>query len=184
MSIFPNLETERLILNQQTLEDSVPILEMFSDPEVTEFYDLSFNSEDEAIALINNDSSRFIEGKGIRWAIRDKATNSFIGGCGINRFEESNHVAVIGYEFCKRAWGKGFATEVISKVIEFIFSADCPKHINKIDAYVMLGNRASEVVLEKHGFKCDGILRSHGYWKGSYHDLKVFSLLRSDTTKI
>ncbi|WP_133406771.1 GNAT family N-acetyltransferase [Parashewanella tropica] len=180
LNSLPILETESLILNEQTLRDVEPIYEMFSDPDVTEFYDLSFSDINEAIALVEDDSKRFNNGKGIRWAIRDKLSNRFIGGCGINRFEESNHVAVIGYEFSKRSWGKGFATEAIGKLVEFIFSENCPKHINKIEAYVMLGNRASEVVLEKRCFKCDGILRAHGFWKGSYHDLKVFSLLRDD----
>jgi len=183
MSKFPILETERLILNQQTLNDSRAILEMFSDPDVTEFYDLSFSTQNEAINLINNDLKQFIEGKGLRWAIREKSNNRFIGSCGINRFEQSNHVAVIGYEFSKNSWGKGFATEAIAILVEFIFSNNSPKHINKIEAYVMLGNHASEAVLKKHGFECDGTLRAHGYWKDSYHDLKVYSLLRSDVAK-
>ncbi|NMP17613.1 GNAT family protein [Thalassotalea sp. Y01] len=69
-------------------------------------------------------------------------------------------------------------------MIDYTFSTDCAKYVNKIEAYVMLSNRASEVVLEKLGFRCDGILREHGKWRGKYHDLKVFSLLCSDTAKI
>ncbi len=180
MNKFPTLETKRLFLDQQTLEDSIPIWKMFSDPEVTQFYDLAFTSKDEAAQLITDDAKQFVDGKGIRWAIRDKVDNQFLGSCGINRFEEGNHVAVIGYELAKNAWGKGIATEATSVMIEYIFSQACPKSINKIEAYVMIGNRASEVILEKHGFQCDGILRQHGYWKGAYHDLKVYSLLRQD----
>lgn len=184
MNTFPTLETQRLLLNEQTFEDSTVIFSLFSDPEVTRFYDLFFTEESEAVELIKNDAKRFNETKGIRWAVRDKSTNQFIGGCGINRFEDSNHVAVIGYEFCKQAWGQGYATEAVAKIVEFSFSKECPKHVNRIEAYTMPGNRASEVVLEKLGFKCDGILREHGHWKGSYHDLKIFSLLRSDLGNI
>ena len=180
MLAFPQLETERLVLNQQVLADSKLIFEMFSDPDVIQFYDLDFSHEGQAIELINNDAKRYELGEGIRWAIRDKATHKLLGGCGINRFECSNHVAVIGYEFFKAYWGRGYATEAIAKLIEFSFSAKCPKHVNKIEAYIMMGNNGSEGVLKKLGFKCDGILREHGYWKGDYHDLKVFSLLRSD----
>ncbi|NMP17722.1 GNAT family protein [Thalassotalea sp. Y01] len=180
MPKFPTLETPRLILNEQTIEDSESVFSMFSDEAVTEFYDLYFTSKDEAIALIEKDAERFIKSKTVRWAIREKDTSEFVGSCGINRFEESNDVAVIGYEFHKNSWGKGFATEAVSKVVDYCFSEQCPKYVNKIEAYVMLGNRASEVVLEKLGFQCDGILRQHGKWKGAYHDLKVFTLLRSD----
>lgn len=183
MDTFPILETKRLILNEQKIGDTQAIFELFSDPYVTEFYDLSFSKESEAIDLINNDAKHFQEGKLIRWAIRDKVTKQFLGGCGINRFEQSNHLAVIGYELNRNSWGKGFATEAVRRVIEFAFSESCPQFVNRIEAYTMLGNRASEVVLEKLGFKCDGILRQHGYWKGGYHDLKVFSLLRTDSEK-
>ncbi|USD36177.1 GNAT family N-acetyltransferase [Ferrimonas sp. SCSIO 43195] len=183
MNNFPIVETERLILDEQSNDDAKAIFAMFSDSEVTEFYDLHFTSENEALELIENDNKSFREQKSVRWAIREKSTNEFVGSCGINRFEESNDVAVIGYELQKRSWGKGFAKEAVSKVVEYSFSNDCPRFINKIEAYVMLGNGASESVLEKLGFQCDGILRQHGKWKGSYHDLKVFSLLRSEGNK-
>ncbi|MDO6642174.1 MULTISPECIES: GNAT family N-acetyltransferase [unclassified Shewanella] len=184
MSNFPIIETKRLILNEQTVDDSKSIFAMFSDSDVTEFYDLHFSIESEAVELIENDTKRFQESKSVRWAIREKSTNNFIGSCGINRFEESNDIAVIGYEFIKDSWGKGYATEAVKSVVEYSFSKQCPKFVNRIEAYVMLGNRASEIVLERLGFKCDGTLRQHGKWKGSYHDLKVFSLLRSDEMKI
>ncbi|TRX55006.1 GNAT family N-acetyltransferase [Thalassomonas sp. M1454] len=184
MSNFPIIETERLILNEQIIDDSKSIFAMFSDSDVTEFYDLHFTKEIEAVELIENDTKRFNERKSVRWAIREKSTNDFIGSCGINRFEDSNDIAVIGYEFIKSAWGKGYATETVKGVVDYSFSERCPKFINRIEAYVMLGNRASEIVLERLGFRCEGTLRQHGKWKGSYHDLKMFSLLRSDTIKI
>lgn len=177
---FPTLETERLVLKEQAIEDADAIYSMFSDEAVTEFYDLHFESKDQAHALINNDAERFKDDKCVRWVIYDKFTNAFIGSCGINRFEESNDVAVIGYELVKSAWGKGYATEAVKQVVEFAFSEQCPKFVNRVEAYVMLGNDASDVVLGKIGFKQDGVLRQLGKWKGAYHDLKLFSLLRCD----
>ncbi len=180
MSKFPTLETGRLILDQQTAEDAMSVFSMLSDPEVTKYYDLTLHSESEAAALIEDDKQRFNNAKAIRWAIRDKTSGEFIGSGGVNRFEESNHVAVIGYEFCKSAWGKGYATEAIGEIVKFIFSKACPTYINKIEAYVMLGNKASEVILAKYKFQFDGTLREHLRKEDTYHDLKVFSLLRSD----
>jgi len=185
MKNFPTLKTSRLVLGEQTLEDVDSIFDLFTDHAVTEFYDLHFENKNQAVDLVNNDAKRFEEVKGIRWTIRNKFNNEYIGGCGINRFEESNDVAVIGYELSKNAWGKGYGTEAVKKMVEYIFSEHCPKFINKIEAYVMIGNTASEILLEKKlGFTCDGILRQHGKWRGGYHDLKVFSLLRSDALNI
>lgn len=180
MKKFPIIETKRLVLDEQVIGDTQAIFSMFSDSEVTEFYDLHFTKPSEAQELIESDAKRFLENKSLRWAIREKPSNHFIGSCGVNRFEESNDMAVIGYEFLKSAWGKGYASEAVKAVVEHVFSSQCPQFVNRIEAYVMLGNRASEVVLEKIGFQYEGTLRQHGKWKDSYHDLKVFSLLRSE----
>lgn len=180
MSDFPVLQTKRLTLNQQKIEDLDAVFRLYSDPQVTEFYDLSLETQAQAVDLIKNDIVAYNEGRSLRWAIRENESQELIGGCGINHFEKINHVAVIGYELSKSHWGKGYATEAVSTLIDFIFSDYCPKFINKIEAYVMIGNQASELVLEKLGFQCDGLLRQHGFWKGQYHDLKVFSLLRCD----
>ena len=177
---FPLLESERLIFREQTLTDAENIFLMLSDPVVTEFYDLHVDSYQQAIDLITNDGERYQQGQCVRWVIHDKQTNKFIGSCGINRFETSNDVAVIGYELVSSVWGKGYATEAINKVVEFLFSEQCPQFVNRIEAYVMLGNMASDTVLNKTGFKYEGILRQLGKWKGNYHDLKLFSLLRSE----
>ena len=100
MKQFPTLYTKRLILNEVLLDDSNAIFEMFSDPEVVEFYDFEvFKREQEAITLIENDSHKFEQSKMIRWAIREKSTGELIGGCGVNRFELHNHVAIISHEF-------------------------------------------------------------------------------------
>ncbi len=182
MNIFPYLETERLFLDETTLNDSEALFKMFTDPSVTEFYDLDvFKSESEALDLIQKDAQAFLDGKNVRWAVRRKDTSEFIGGCGVNHFEPEKHVAVIGYEFTRTSWGQGFATEALIKSIQFIFSRACPQHINRIEAYTMIGNDASEAILTKLGFKCEGTLRDYGFWKNKYHDLKIFSLLRSDT---
>ncbi|MFT4925988.1 MAG: ribosomal-protein-alanine N-acetyltransferase [Phenylobacterium sp.] len=181
MSNFPVLETSRLLLDEVVLTDSSAIFSMFSDPDVTEFYDFEvFRCEEEAIELINKDRQRNQANESRRWAVREKTSGQLIGGCGINRFEPSNHIAVISYEFAQSSWGKGFATEAVNAMMAFAFSDDSPHFVNRIEANTMLGNTGSEGLLAKLGFKLEGVMRDYGYWKGRYHDLKLFSLLRRD----
>ena len=179
-SCFPYIETERLVLDEQVLADVEANWSMFTDEAVTAFYDLHFTDKQQAIDLVKADQQSFQDGKGIRWAIREKNNPLFIGSCGINRFEKANDTAVIGYELAQHAWGRGIATEAVGQLVEFIFSEQCPEFINRIEAYVMIGNTGSEVLLEKLGFQYEGTLRQHGKWRGSYHDLKLFSLLRAN----
>lgn len=181
MNSFPTLSSERLVLNETTADDAQAVFELFSDKRVTEYYDLDvFDSIGQALDLIEGDSKKALDNQMQRWAVREKTSGDYIGGCGINRFEPERHVAVIGYEFHREFWGKGYATEAVSAVIEFAFSSSCPKKVNRIEAYTMQGNLASESLLHKLGFKAEGILREHSFWKGQYHDLTLFSLLKKD----
>lgn len=179
MNGFPRLNTARLLLNETTADDAQAVFELFSDKRVTEYYDLEvFDSIKQALDLIESDAKKTLDNRLLRWAVREKASGNYIGGCGINRFEPERHAAVIGYEFCRAYWGKGYATEAIASVIKFIFSNSCPSTVNRIEAYTMKGNLASEALLLKLGFRAEGILREHSFWKGRYHDLTLFALLK------
>ncbi|MCL1125038.1 GNAT family N-acetyltransferase [Shewanella surugensis] len=74
----------------------------------------------------------------------------------------------------------GYATEALTEVIDFLFSQNSMHRVNRIEAYVMQGNLASETILNKLGFTMEGILREHSYWKGEYHDLSLYALLKKD----
>ncbi|WP_076412226.1 GNAT family N-acetyltransferase [Shewanella sp. UCD-KL12] len=181
MEPFPKLETTRLLLNETTLADTDSVFALLSNPRVLTYYDIEqFQEIDQAASLINSDAGKYAKGLMLRWAVRQKESSKYIGGCGINRFEADRHTAVIGYEFCPSTWGKGFATESLQAVIEFCFSTHCPQHVNRIEAYTMTGNHASEAILGKLGFSREGLLRQHSFWKGSYHDLTLFSILRDE----
>ncbi|HYX18588.1 MAG TPA: GNAT family N-acetyltransferase [Nostoc sp.] len=99
LSSFPELETERLLLRETTLQDAEAIFAVFSDPGVTQFHDLdTFTSIEEAMsttgyayALIGRRAKRFELGDGIRWGIFHKQDNVLIGFCGfqVNPQEQS-----------------------------------------------------------------------------------------------
>ncbi|MDR1402923.1 MAG: GNAT family N-acetyltransferase [Tannerellaceae bacterium] len=71
-------------------------------------------------------------------------------------------------------------TEALETVIDFGFNS---LEINRIEAEVMQGNIVSEKVLEKSGFKNEGVLRQWMYWNGNYYDMTMFSLLKKDYYK-
>ena len=182
---FPILETSNLVLNEITKNDVGSVYELFSNNEVTKYYDLdSFKSSKEADELIKMVRTRFTKSLGIRWAIRQKGTEKCIGTCGFNSWNEKSHSSTIGYDLNKEHWGKGITTEALYGIVESAFNGKLScNNINRIQADTVLGNLASEAVLMKLGFKEEGILRQSGYWKNSYHDLKCFSLLRNEFNK-
>lgn len=52
--------------------------------------------------------------------------------------------------------------------------------LNRIEAFVTVGNNRSLNTLDKLGFKQEGILRDYEYTQGNFHDQVVLALLKRD----
>ncbi|MEH2180963.1 GNAT family N-acetyltransferase [Nostoc sp.] len=172
-SPFPQLETDRLLLRETTLQDAEAIFAVFSDPSVTQFHDLdTFTSIKQAIAVIGRRAKRFEEGEGIRWGIIHKQDNVLIGSCGFT-WNPQEHSAEVGYELASTFWRQGIMTEAVSTILQFGFQK---MGLRFVVAQVMLENIASKKLLEKLGFHSQGVLKQYGFFKGQYHDLEQFLL--------
>lgn len=174
---FPTLRTKRLELIEITPDYVNDIYELFSDPRVTNFYNLiPFQKEKEAAVIIERLHSHYDQKLGIRWGIRLKNSGELIGSAGFNNYTEK-HRANLGYDLKPKYWNQGITTEAIKVVSEYGFRT---LQINRIEAEVMPGNISSEKVLYKCGFKNEGLLRSWMYWNMRYWDMNMFSILKSD----
>jgi ribosomal-protein-alanine N-acetyltransferase len=182
--VFPQLETSRLVLTRIGPADAQFIFELFADPKVVEYCDLEpFLSVDEAVQLIGLFASRFDAGSGIRWAIRERGSESLVGTCGFNSWNKRMRHGTIGFDLKRPYWGRGMMTEAASAVIRAAFSStlSCGK-LHRIQADTMIGNVASERVLTKLGFKEEGIRQGAAYIHGSYRDMKCFGMVHRDET--
>jgi [ribosomal protein S5]-alanine N-acetyltransferase len=176
---FPNLETERLVLRQITLEDVDAVREQFADPEVTEFLDIPpMESNEQAELVILYTLGLFERNEGIRWAISRKGDNHLIGSCG---FESITKVRCrkgqIKYDLARDHWGHGLMSEAMNKVLEYGFEKI---HLNRIEAFVVDDAEKPQELLRRLGFRKEGVMRGHGYWKERFWDEALFSLLRDE----
>ena len=119
----------------------------------------------------------FDEKQRIRWGIAQKQDNSIIGHCGFFDIDRSNCCAEISYCLKRESWGQGFMTEALDAMLKFGFE---DYGLNRIVAKVIKGNARSIRVLQKLGFVPEDILRESLYKNGQYHDLIVFSILKSE----
>ncbi|MEH1831969.1 MAG: GNAT family protein [Nostoc sp.] len=173
LSSFPQLETERLLLRETTLQDAEAIFTVLCDPGVTQFHDLdTFTSIKEAIAIIERRAKRFERGDGIRWGIVHKQDNVLIGSCGFT-WNPQEHAAEVGYELASTFWRQGIMTEAVHTILEFGFKK---MDLRFVVAQVMLNNIASKKLLEKLGFQSQGVLKQYGFFKGQFYDLEQFVL--------
>ncbi|MEZ4663110.1 MAG: GNAT family protein [Caldilineaceae bacterium] len=173
---FPQLETPNLHLRELTEDDAADLLAVFADEEVTRFYDLyAYESEGEALELIDFFTESFEVERSIRWGIARKTDNRLVGTCGyvsLRRFRGE-----IGYELNRAFWRQGIMKEALAAIIQFGFEQ---LKLNRIEALVMVENAASAGLLRSLGFHEEGILREHDYFKGQFHDMRCFALLRRE----
>ncbi|MBD1877053.1 GNAT family N-acetyltransferase [Nodosilinea sp. FACHB-131] len=178
IKLFPQLETERLCLRQLSPSDAKDVFEVFSDDEVTKYYDLAtFTSVERAEQFISRMNEKFATNEGIRWAIALKSTNRLIGTCGYNAVHLGSRRAIIGYELRRDHWGQGYMPEALHAMIEYGF---VKLHLNRLEAFVIPGNEQSFQVLRKLRFFEEGILREYGFWKDQFWDMRCFSLLKRE----
>ena len=173
---FPQLESKNLILRNISLTDVNDIYTIYSNPEVTKYYNIdTFTNIRDAYDLIKNFLSRFKYKKGIRWGIVKRGSNHVIGTCGYNSWINHSYRGEIGYDLAKDYWNQGIMTEALGLIHEYGFYTI---NLNRIEALVIPENNASINVLKKLGFQEEGTLREWGFWKDNFHTVKIFSLLR------
>jgi RimJ/RimL family protein N-acetyltransferase len=73
--------------------------------------------------------------------------------------------------------GKGYMTEAVSIFVPYLFETT---NVHRIQATTLSGNKASQRVLEKCGFRFEGVLRQFSFHRGQYKDAHLYSILRGE----
>lgn len=182
--VFPIIETPRLLLNRLTTGDRGSLFSIFSDPQIIEHYDVErFTTIEDADHLIEYFEARLDSNSGIRWAIRNKASGVLLGTCGFTNWNEFDHCAVIGYELSKEYWGKGYATEAVGAIINFIFSERFHFYVHRVEALILPSNKPSKTLVKSLGFRFEGTLRGKCYWNSDFHDMNMYGIIRDEQVK-
>ncbi|HTK11144.1 MAG TPA: GNAT family N-acetyltransferase [Ktedonobacteraceae bacterium] len=173
--IFPVLETRRLLLREMQLEDIRSLFAVLSDLEVVRFYDTPFTQLEQVERAIERHHFRFLHGDGLRWGITLKDEQKVIGNCGY-AWDKDNHFAVLSYVLGRPYWGQGIMTEALGAIIHYGFEQ---YQLHRIEADVALPNIGSMRVLQKLGFREEGLRKERFFAEGRYYDEKLFALLHT-----
>ncbi len=178
ITMVPTLETDRLILRPITSADAPALLALFGDDEVTQFYDLdTFTTIEHAETLVKQHATIQAAGRGLRWGIEEKGRPQLIGTAGFNEWAKGARRGGLGYDLARAHWGRGLVPEALRAILAYGFGE---MNLNRIEAFVMRGNDRSMQLLRSLGFREEGILRERGAWKGGFHDLTLFALLKAE----
>jgi ribosomal-protein-alanine N-acetyltransferase len=153
---IPRLETERLVLSPLSIAHSQGMFELWSKAEVCEFSGSAVDAHGLDIPLpvaSRRDSDRLLEywldrarsGSGFRWAVTQRADDSFVGAVGFNSL---GHAAELAYHLVPRHWGRGFAREASRAAVEWVFTLGTTSVTCKIEP----ANRRSTMLAQALGF--------------------------------
>ncbi|MDW3650321.1 MAG: GNAT family N-acetyltransferase [Bacteroidia bacterium] len=159
MKIFPELQSERLILGEILPRHVPEIAELVNNPKIAQMtlhiphpYERK-DAEDWIIKVRQNFEN---EGR-YSFGIRLKSTDAFIGAMGIHPNKEY-FKAELGYWIGEPYWNQGYASEALGAILKFGFEE---LGMNKLFAQHLIDNPASGKVMIKNGMIKEGVLIDH-----------------------
>lgn len=154
------LETKRLLLRRQIMEDLDALWDLYCNPEITKYIPdapRSYEEAKEELEWFLNGHPRHPE-LGL-WATIHKETGKFIGRCGLLPWTiEGQQEVEVAYTLSQDYWGQGLATEAAQGILQYGFEQ---LHLSRMICLIDPENIASQRVAEKIGMtlerKVDGI---------------------------
>jgi [ribosomal protein S5]-alanine N-acetyltransferase len=141
-------ETERLLIKLYTEKDKPDLIDLFTDPEVMKHVGDGVMNEPEAEEWWQKLFHKFYPQELNIWAVFTKEDSEYIGHAGIYPRPTKKEDWEFVYFLRRAAWGKGYATEIARRIIEFGFDE---LKLSEIFASVDNDHPASINVLEKAG---------------------------------
>jgi len=111
---------------------------------------------------------------GARVLLRSGGT--LIGDLGVN-LHENLQQAEIGFTLATRYQGLGYGSEAVAGMLKHLFA---DRGLHKVSAECDARNRASARLLERVGFRREGLRRAHTFIKGEWTDDLEFGVLATD----
>ncbi len=173
------IHTERLTLRRFRSDDVKAAYENYgSDPKVNTYISFApcttIESTEQFLAMHLEQYASNPSFYG--WAVT--LDDVVIGSIGLFNVDDDSQQCELGYSIGSKWWGKGFATEAASAVLQFGFSQ---MGAHRIYASHHIDNLASGKVLQKIGMLYEGTLRDgQKNPDGSFSDLKLYAKLCTD----
>jgi len=169
--------TDRLVLRRFRDSDAEPLAAYRSDPEVARYQSWSPPvSIDEARRMVGAWAVASEAAPGwFQYAVEVRAEGVLIGDIGVHRHENGMQ-AELGFTLATAYQGRGYATEAVRCVLTRLFASG----LRRVSAECDARNKASAKLLERLGFRREGLRVEHTWIKGEWTDDVLFGLLARD----
>jgi [ribosomal protein S5]-alanine N-acetyltransferase len=170
----------RMVLTELMADDAAAVLGLLSDWNVVRYMLIP-------LCRSSQDARRFVETANeqqgsLRWitrAIRERADGELVGLCGLGVVAEREE-AEAWYLVDPRHWGKGVAGAALGQLLNIAFDE---LSVHRVWATCLPENPASARVLEKSGFRREGLLRKNLKVHGEWLDSWLYAMLREERSR-
>jgi len=114
----------------------------------------------------------------LRLAIAERSTDQLVGTIGFHTVSPENRSAELAYDLSPPWWGKDIASHMCEVMVQWAHS-----HVRllRVQATVLTSNGRSIEVLQRCGFKREGLLRSYRIVRGRPGDFWMYSHVQDAT---
>jgi aminoglycoside 6'-N-acetyltransferase len=172
-------QTPRLVIRRFRVADAPVFAAYRSDPEVARYQSWTPPVPlHEAAALVRTFAAGDPSLPGwFQYAIAIRATDDvLIGDIGVH-LEENMMQAEIGFTLDPQYQGLGYATEAVRAMLRYLFA---DRLLRRVSAECDARNLSSARLLERLGFRREGLRRQHTWIKGEWTDDVLFGLLAAE----
>lgn len=177
------LQTNRLSIRQLSITDIDNIHALHSLSETDEFNTLGIPETIHTTEKIINEwlvEQNAIPGTSYIFCIELISTKKFIGLISLNLGKTNYRTAEVWFKIHLDHWRKGYATEALTKLLDFGFNE---LKLHRIEAGCAVENIASGKVLEKVGMTREGMKRKILPIRGEWYDNYFYAILEEDFFK-
>jgi [ribosomal protein S5]-alanine N-acetyltransferase len=172
------LATPRARLRAPVLEDAHALLALYGDPEVMRYVG---QDPTPGVAAMREKLVRDLEaqhrGESARWVLTFPGQLQAVGYLGLFQWSQRERRAELGYLLAKAHWSQGLMREVLPHVVHFGFTV---MRLHRIEARVDPRNTGSVRLLQRLGFRQEGLLRDAALSQGAYCDTVLMGLLEDE----
>lgn len=129
-----------------------------------------------------DDAAKWIRGEfgDVHRFVMIDGNGELVGTCGLNKVDEQNRSANLGYWVRSDRTGRGYAAEATRLVARFGLDTDAGPAYRRLEMVMSVRNHASRRVAEKAGATFEGTLRKALLLRDESHDAHVWSFVTGE----
>lgn len=178
LPLVPALETPRLRLRAYLDTDIDALFALYSDPCVTRYWSfIAWTERVQAEAYLERVRRERRQQEFYPWVIARREDDALIGTTTLFSLSREHARCELGYSLQSAHWGRGYAREAVGAALAYAFDV---LGLQRIESDIDSRNHASCELVEKFGFRREGLLRERWRVAGENPDSLLYGLLQRE----